>query len=276
MSAYDLLKIKILNCFIRLPKEQCTVTCLTKVLQEEKYKISRVMSSMEKDGLLDRSNTRKPMLTSLGIKTGQRIVERIDVITNHLIFEGVDESDALEDSLLIAMHCSDNTWEAFHATEEKYRLKKTIQETAHVTGKQVGKVLRSGVYKLPYIIYKMQTQDGNNISVANNGFEYPCKMVIREGKGEVVLRSKSMSRYSPTSQDIKSGSVLAVSYWFEDRYITIQLRGGIGTIPLEAFEFFKRGEGSEYVLYGSVKLKILFSIGDSQKQEREAILSFTI
>ncbi len=64
----DKLKIRILMCFVKMTPENCTVTGLARTLAVEKYAISRAMSALEKEGLLDRSDPRRPKLTAAGAK----------------------------------------------------------------------------------------------------------------------------------------------------------------------------------------------------------------
>ena len=64
----DKLKIRILMCFVKMTPENCTVTGLARTLAVEKYAISRAMLALEKEGLLDRSDSRRPKLTAAGAK----------------------------------------------------------------------------------------------------------------------------------------------------------------------------------------------------------------
>ena len=58
----NILKVKTLICF-QNQKEQWNVTNLAVTLGEEKYAVSRVLTVLEKEGLIDKSNRRKPILT---------------------------------------------------------------------------------------------------------------------------------------------------------------------------------------------------------------------
>ena len=52
---HELLKVKTLICF-QNQKEQWNVTNLAVTLGEEKYAVSRVLTVLEKEGLIDKSN----------------------------------------------------------------------------------------------------------------------------------------------------------------------------------------------------------------------------
>lgn len=62
----NILKVKILLCFLNMRESYLNVTNLAVTLGEEKYAISRAFTALEKAGLLDRSDKRKPVLTSMG------------------------------------------------------------------------------------------------------------------------------------------------------------------------------------------------------------------
>ena len=58
----DILKLRVLLSFLNEDPKTCTVTGLAGVLGEGKQKVSRIFMALEREGLLDRSNPRRPML----------------------------------------------------------------------------------------------------------------------------------------------------------------------------------------------------------------------
>lgn len=52
--------------------DNVTVTGLSRSLGEEKYTISRLLSSLAEEGLVDRSNNRHPKLTEEGLEVAER------------------------------------------------------------------------------------------------------------------------------------------------------------------------------------------------------------
>ena len=53
----ETLKVRTLLCFLKREAEDCTVTKIAKTLGEEKYTISRILSVLEKDGLVDNDDS---------------------------------------------------------------------------------------------------------------------------------------------------------------------------------------------------------------------------
>ena len=69
--------------------DNVTVTGLSRSLGEEKYTISRLLSSLEEEGLVDRSNNRHPKLTEQGLEEAERYAKRVDTMVNYLLYKGV-------------------------------------------------------------------------------------------------------------------------------------------------------------------------------------------
>lgn len=69
----DILKLRILICLLKMSPESCTVTNLAKTLATEKYAVSRAMSMLERESLLDRSEARKHRLTPSGVEQAQTL-----------------------------------------------------------------------------------------------------------------------------------------------------------------------------------------------------------
>lgn len=65
-ESLELLKMRVLISFLNEDERTCTVTGLAAMLGEGKQKVSRILMALEKEGLLDRSNLRRPCLTAEG------------------------------------------------------------------------------------------------------------------------------------------------------------------------------------------------------------------
>ena len=116
-----ILRLRVLLCFLKSNAEDCTVTGISRTLGEEKYSVSRAVSSLEKDGYINRDDVRNPIITEKGYIAAQKYSERLEITLNHLLYEGVDIESAKRDAFYWALYCSDSTMEAVRATEERYR-----------------------------------------------------------------------------------------------------------------------------------------------------------
>ena len=88
----EVLRLRALLGFYK--EDNVTVTGLSRTLGEEKYTISRLLSSLEEEGLVDRSNNRHPKLTEQGLEVAERYAERVHTMENYLLYKGVSGENA--------------------------------------------------------------------------------------------------------------------------------------------------------------------------------------
>ena len=117
----NILKVKTLICF-QNQKEQWNVTNLAVTLGEEKYAVSRVLTVLEKEGLIDKSNRRKPILTKKGKMAAEAYSQKVELVIGHLLSTGVSQEVAREDAVTIASYCKEETLEALKKEEIAYYL----------------------------------------------------------------------------------------------------------------------------------------------------------
>lgn len=82
-------------------------------------------------------------------------------------------------------------------TVKKRRIKDILGSRKQFMGEVLCRNMDDGQYKLPFAIYREDVKDGNNISMANEGFEHPCTLSIVNGSGILQLRYTDMSARSP-------------------------------------------------------------------------------
>lgn len=270
----EILKLRILVCFLEMSLESCTVTNLAKTLAEEKYAISRAMISLEKEGLLDRSKPRHPKLTPSGEIAAKRYAERMDIAIKHLIYEGVDAEEAQKDARFFSLYCSDKTFEVFRSMEERYRIKHVLRNRKNFDGAVLCHSLRDGNYSLPFIIYREHVKNNSNISMANEGFEHPCELVVKRGKGIIRLRAIPVTYPSATDGKKRSAQISSLKYADGESFNDAERNGDFWQFPAEVLRFINVGSDVGRVLHGSVFLKMTSSVGQMYMPESAAI--FTI
>ena len=148
----EILKLRVLLCFWKLSPADRSVTGIARTLGKEKYAVSRAVSSLEKDGLVQRENARSPQLTEAGRQAASRYSERFETALNHLLYEGVDLESAKQDAFVWTLYCTDSTMETVRATEERYRVKYELRGQKQFSGavqKTEGRLLFAAVPDLP-------------------------------------------------------------------------------------------------------------------------------
>lgn len=271
----EFLKMKVLQCFQKMAQKSCNVTNLAKVLGKEKYSISRAIIALEKEGFINRNNPRHPYLTGAGEIAAKRYAHRMDVVTNHLIYEGVSYQQAQNDAAVLTMYCSDETFSVIQNLEEKYKIRYIFRNKRDFDGKDLCKNLSDGVYSFPFIIYRETLSENSNISMANYGFEHPCVISVNKGTGIVKLKAQRINDASSKNNRMK-GRISAFQYYNGFEFCDGVQDGDVYSFPAECIKFLSIGNGNACILHGSVCLKMRFSVGFEHMPEITAVFTILI
>lgn len=271
----EILKLRTLLYFLNNGSVNCGPSNIARAFGVEKYHITRLMANMEKEGLLIR-NGRSPVLTQKGTEQAEFYAERLRVIMNHLMYEGVDEEIAEKDAISLALCISEDSMKVFREAEERYRVKYELRDHLHFSGAALCKKLKDGHYSFPFIIYREQEKNGSNLSMANAGFKHPCTLSVKNGVGTILLRVKPMRAVSGKDGKIMQGSVQTLQYMHYDKFIRAESKGSLISIPAESLQFVNIGSDIGQILHGSVCVKVASSVGAPHMQESTAIFTILI
>lgn len=272
-ESLEILKMRVLICFLNENARICTVTGLATMFGEGKQKMHRIFATLEKEGLLNRSNPRSPVLTVLGREKAHYYENRINVVLNHLLYEGLDMDNAEHDAYAWALFSSDKGMEIIKSSEQRYRAKYELRKREQFDGTELCKHLHDGEYRLPFLMYKEHMTDGNNLSTSNSGFEHPCILTVTNGEGTIQLRPKEIwARSQMTGQEM-IGRVRMLMYWDGMTFKNAETVNGMLTFPASTLSFLNIGSGMEQILHGSVCLKMQCSVGTNHMPEATAIFA---
>ena len=170
----NILKVKILLCFQNMREQDLNVTNLAVTLGEEKYAISRAFTALEKEGLLDRSEKRKPVLTSLGQGMARQYKYKVEGVIDHLLNAGVSQEDAREE---------------LKEQGKSRQIKLSFHEGMHFDGDRLCRLYKDGKEPLTFLIYKNKVEEERGLSVWNDRFENPCTLQVQDARGFVILHT---------------------------------------------------------------------------------------
>lgn len=251
----EMLKLKVLLCLYHSDAEDGTVTGIARTLNREKYAISRTITALEKERFVARSDGRKPVLTQAGRDVAAHYDERVRVCLDHLLYEGVDLENARQDALYLARYCSDETLGKVGDMGARLRVKYELRGRRQFGGAAVCRLLRDGSYHLPYVIYREHVSGGTNISVANEGFDHPCELHVKDGVGTIHLHAVGMNRRTPGDGKLVTAKIQSMKYFDNGRFVSAETYGDIFSIPADTLNFLNYG-GVGQLLHGSVCLQI--------------------
>lgn len=275
LESPDMIKLRTLLCFLD-EEENWSVTGIARTLGVEKYLVSRALAAMEKEGLVDRSKPRQPELTAKGKENARHYASRMEVITKHLIYEGVNIKNAREDALVWAMYSSEESMEAFYSSADIYQVKYELRDQRCFSGATLCKRLKDGIYSFPFLFYREHIQGNSNLSMANSGFYQPCNLHIEDGNGTVQLYIREVKEKSRVNGNLLSGHVRNLKY-DQDGYDTkAEINGNILSFSASALNFINIGSGISQILHGSVCLEIECTVGNQYMPPSKAIFTIMI
>lgn len=272
----EILQLRILVFLLVNDEETRNVTGIAKSLGEEKYTVSRIMSMLEKEGLIDRSESRHPKLTKLGKERAKFYKERISISMNHLTYEGVDVESARNDAYYWALYNTQQTMDVIGMADQQYQVKYELRGQKKFDGAQVCQRLKDENYRFPFVIYREHVRGGSNLSMANEGFEHPCVLCVRNGVGTIQLRALDIEACSGATGKVMCGKVKSVKYMENEKFISAETSGNMIAFPAAVLDFVNVGEGIGQVLHGSVCLKMTCSVGKIHMPESKAIFTILI
>lgn len=254
--------------------DNVTVTGLSRSLGEEKYTISRLLSSMEEEGLVDRSNNRHPKLTAKGLDVAEQYAKRVETMTNYLQFQGVSTDNVRSDALKMALYLSDESIAALRKEEELEAAKYDFRDRRKFSGTEFFAKLPDGNYKLSFIVYREKANNVTNVSMVNEGFEHPGILSVTDGVGVIQLHMTTLNARSAKTGAAMKGKVKSVKYFDNGDFINAEINGDIVSFPAESFSFYNLRPGFSPVLHGTLPVKITANVGTMYMPE--SIAFFTV
>ena len=154
------------------------------------------------------------------------------------------------------------------------RLKEIFAGHRDFHGGDICNYLKDGSYYFPFIIYREQIKNHNNLSMANRGFENPCELIVKDHEGLIYLAVKTVSAESMSSGKKMEGRVNKMQYLYDGEFRDGGIDGRYVYFPVTALSFIAMGKGRDTLLHGSVCLKMQCSVGDMHMPESTAILKW--
>ena len=113
--------------------------------------------------------------------------------------------------------------------------------------------------------------------MANRGFYKPCTVIIKNGKGTVIFKRKSMSAQSPSDHTDIMGYASSFQYFDGKEFIEADRKDDAFIIPLDKFRFYTIGENDDTkILKGVIYLRFNCATFDHSRQSKEPFASLVI
>ena len=272
----EILKMRVLLSFLSEDAKTCTVTGLSDALGVGKQKMHRLMASLEREGLLDRSDARRPVLTGEGQKQAAFYERRYHIVLDHLLYEGLNIDDAEHDAYYWARYSSDGGMKIIESAEQRYHAKYALRRQAQFDGAALCRCFEDGEYEFPFLFYRETVVDGSNLSMANGAFAQPCRLAVKDGVGTIILQPLELESVSPLTGRPMHGRVRNLQYLENGEFHAAREAERRLCFPASALRFWNIGANMGQILHGSVCLKMQASVGTNHMPESTAIFTILI
>ena len=210
------IQIQLLLYFLEAEPKKRTVTDAARYLNKPKSTLTHILDSLDELALMERVEGRKSLLTAAGKRTAQQLLHQRKILEQYMQYQDIPPAQIKENALrALSAGFSDQFMERLAEQEGRMRLKEIFAGHRDFHGGDICNYLKDGSYYFPFIIYREQIKNHNNLSMANKGFENPCELIVKDHEGLVYLAVKTVSAESMSSGKKMEGRVNKMQYLYE-------------------------------------------------------------
>lgn len=270
-------QIQLLLYYLEAEPKKRTVTDSARILGTTKWAVTRALNALEKQDVVERQENRKTVLTVSGKKLAEKCRGQMKILEQYMQYQDIPPVQIKENALrALSAGFSDEFMDRLAEQEGRMRLKEIFAGHRDFHGGDICNYLKDGSYYFPFIIYREQIKNHNNLSMANRGFENPCELIVKDHEGLVYLAVKTVSAESMSSGKKMEGRVNKMQYLYGGEFRDGGIDGRYVYFPVTALNFIAMGKGRDTLLHGSVCLKMQCSVGDMHMPESTAIFTMFI
>lgn len=264
----EMLYYRTLLCFLEEEEKDHTVTAIARKLDVEKYQISRILSSLEEKGIVDRSEPRKPKLTVMGRQYLLEYERKVHLLMDFLTFVGLKQSYLRLIAMHIAGHAEDEIINLIREKTKKLYLIEKLQKFSYINGKSLCKVLGDGTYHVSLLLLKYPAQSGFPTEIVKNHGSMEVTLSVKDGQGMVQIHFRTYGR-EKKGQQLKD-----LQYMRDGVCLPAERYAHVFCIPCEAFSLTNRvmGGGNAFAVSGAVDIR--YRLEGSETYEQGAALLF--
>ena len=271
------IQIQLLLYFLEAEPKKRTVTDAARYLNKPKSTLTHILDSLDELALMERVESRKSVLTAAGKRTAQELLHQRKILEQYMQYQDIPPAQVKENALrALSAGFSDEFMDRLTEQEGRMRLKEIFAGHRDFHGGDICNYLKDGSYYFPFIIYREQIKNHNNLSMANRGFENPCELIVKDHEGLVYLAVKTVSAESMSSGKKMEGRVNTMQYLYDGEFRDGGIDGRYVYFPVTALNFIAMGKGRDTLLHGSVCLRMQCSVGDMHMPESTAVFTMFI
>lgn len=265
-------RMRILFCILHMKDKNINAAGIARGLHISKSTVSRALEYFQRENILKETGI---SLTTYGRELMKGLWRKKEILQEFLSEGGQMNSAMAEEEAINMILCtSEKTLETFI---EKIRPRQDNCVLCEIDGfceKCIDYLLEDGEYEISFTIYKDNSEKHMQVSMANDGFHHPGKMIVKNGVGTIELQSKKVVRPTPFGEGMLAGHVDRVSYLMNHQYENALHDGNYWKFPASCMKFtYNKGEG---VLMGSTTLRLNCSVGKMYMPESIALFTMIL
>mgnify|MGYP002623652511 FL=1 len=253
----NMLYYRTLLCFAQ-GEGTATVTGISKQLNAEKYQISRVVSSLEEEGIVEKDSKGVPSLTKYGDEYIQKYQNRVDTLLSFFRMAKLDPAYARDLALHISANANDEIMRVIEIQVNRYKSKAKLADKQRFSGNHFVQKIEIGSYSLP------------------------CTVLCRLDNGLMTYISQDKPQRIKINVDNRGGTlqffpennrVKGIKFFNNGEYIQAEKLTDMYFIPIESMGFsqMSRTEYGGLAFVGVVNIKITMEEARGD-MEREGII----
>lgn len=267
-----IIRMKILFIIHHAENKNVNAASVARSLHISKSTVSRAAEHFQKHKLMLQDAFK---LTALGNRISEKYWEQKELIKQWLISDAeMDSLEAEDEAINMLLHTKEQTLDALVASLETKSRNCMFCDMDGFCEKCIDYLLDDGKYDIGFTFYKDHQKKHMKVSMANDGFIHPGKLIVKNGIGLIKLEAKKVVRNMPIGSGLISGQVDRMSYMNEHEFVNAVHEGHVWTFPVSCLSFtYNKGER---ILMGSALLKLSCSIGKMYMPESTAIFTMTL
>ena len=234
-------QIQLLLYYLTAEPSQRTVTDSARSLNVSKWVVTRTLDTLEKLNIVERLENRKTVLTVPGVKLAEKYQKQRKVLEKYMQYQDIPPAQIKENALrALAARFSDEFMDRLAEQESRMHIKEIFAGRRDFHGGDICNYLSDGSYYFPFIIYREQIKNHNNLSMANRGFENPCEVIVKDHEGLVYLAAKTVSAQSMSSKNKMEGRIQKLQYLYDGEFRDGGIDGRYVFFPVTALRLCRR------------------------------------
>ena len=158
-------QIQLLLYFLEAEPKKRTVTDAARYFGKTKVSVTRTLDSLEKLGIVERTQARKTVLSHYGTKLAQKFQQQYQIAERYMQYLDLTPLQAKNNALsALLAGFSEEYLNRMQEQEERMYIKEVFAGRQNFSGQELCDYLKDGSYFFPFVIYREHIKNGNNIT----------------------------------------------------------------------------------------------------------------